>query len=195
MVVAGASPCDLKLHARAFWIRRSRSAPCAAAAAAAPCAPMPLSCSARCCLLRHRAGSLEPTRRPRERRRAASESSILIAPSALPSVRRSQSAPCAAAAAAAPCAPMPLSCSARCCPLRHRAGSPRADTTTARAPPSRERVVDPDRAVGFVERASIPIRALRGGSRARRAPFWPVITVFVCFRPPHTKRAEAKPRP
>ena len=30
----------------------------------------------------------------------------------------------------------------------------RADTTTERAPPSRERVVDPDRAVGFAERAS-----------------------------------------
>ena len=43
----------------------------------------------------------------------------------------------------------------------------RADTTTERAPPSRERVVDPDRAVGFAERASIPIRALRGGNRRR----------------------------
>ena len=35
----------------------------------------------------------EPTRRPRERRRAASESSFLIAPPASPSVRRSSSAP------------------------------------------------------------------------------------------------------
>ena len=105
-------------------VRRSQSAPCAAATAAAPCAPMPLSCSAHCCSLRHCAGSPEPTRRPSERRRAASESSILIAPSASPNVRRSPSAPCAAATAAAPCAPVPLSCSAHCCPfLRHRAGS------------------------------------------------------------------------
>ena len=48
-------------------------------------------------LFHRRAGSPEPTRRPSERRRAASESSILIAPSASPHVRRCQSAPCAAA--------------------------------------------------------------------------------------------------
>ena len=50
---------------------------------------------------------------------------------------------------------MPLSYSARCCSLPHCAGSARADTTTARAPPSRDRVVDLDRAAGFAERASI----------------------------------------
>ena len=52
-----------------------------AAAAAASSAPMLLSCSARCCFFcvtapAHR----EPTRRPRERRRAASEPSFLIGP-------------------------------------------------------------------------------------------------------------------
>ena len=50
----------------------------------------------------------------------------------------------------------------------------RANTTSARAPPSRERVVVPDRAAGFAERASIVIRASRvqpqPPRRARRRP-------------------------
>ena len=66
-----------------------------------------------------------------------------------------------AAAAAAPRAPMPLSCSALCCSLRHRAGSTRAGTTTARAPPSRERIVDSDRTACVAERASIVVSASR----------------------------------
>ena len=59
-------------------------------------------------------------------------------------------------------------------PARHRADSIRANTTTARAPPSRERVVGPDRAAGFAERAPIVIRASRvrpqPPRRARRRP-------------------------
>ena len=69
---------------------------------------------------------------------------------------------------------MPLSCSARCCSSHHRAGSPRADATTARAPLRRERVVDPDRAAGVAGRASISIRAS-------------------CVRPPPARRARRFP--
>ena len=170
----------------------------------------------------------EPTRRPRKRRRAARESPILIAPPALPSVRRPSSAPRAcgcsrraeradapfepsllllltsprqlnqsqhddresaaeprasrrswsrrrlhrgcvdlhprlarAAASAAPSAPKLPSSPACCCSSCHRASSIRANTTTARAPPSRERVADPDRAAGFAEGASTFTRASR----------------------------------
>ena len=50
---------------------------------------------------------------------------------------------------------------ARCCISRHRAGSIRANTTTARAPPSRERVADSDCTAGFAELATVCVRASR----------------------------------
>ena len=144
----------------------------------------------------------EPARRPRERRRAASESSILIAPPASPSVRRSQSAPRARgrrsrterADALLVLSPLLLLA------LPRRAGSARADTTTARAPPSRKRVIVPDRAAGFAERVSISICASRGGGRRRavRADTPNVLTPLLLLASPrrltesrHADRASA----
>ena len=62
--------------------------------------------------------------------------------------------------------------------LRHRAGSIRANTTTARAPPSRERVVVPDRAaVDLVDVRRSCRRAPRAPSRPhRRAPTDVILT-------------------
>ena len=69
---------------------------------------------------------------------------------------------------------MPLSCSARCGSLRHRAGSPKAETMTAQAPLSREQLVVPGRAAGITGRASISIRTSRvrppPPRRARQCP-------------------------
>ena len=133
--------------------RRARRCSSRAQPAAAPCITAPA----------HR----EPTRRPSERRRAASESPFPIAPPASPSVRRSQSAPrTCGRRRRVERADAPLVLSSLLLLLRHRASSPRADTTTARAPPSRERVVVPDRSASFTERASIAIRA----SCARQSP-------------------------
>ena len=93
---------------------------------------------------------------------------------------------------------MPLSYSARCCSLRHRAGSPRADTTTVRAQPSRERVVDPDRAAGFADRASIPIRASRvrppPPRRARRCPSRAQPAAAPCVTAPAHQEPTRRPR-
>ena len=103
-----------------------------------------------------------------------------------------------AAVAAAPSAPVSLSCSARCCSLRHRAGSPRADTTTERAPPSRERVVVPDRAAGFAERASISIRASRvrppPPRRARRCSSRAQLAAAPCVTAPAHREPTRRPR-
>ena len=145
--------------------RRSvRAAPLCRADFAAPQRAPP----ARLCQSRHA--------RPRERRRAASESSFLIAPPASPSVRRSSFAPGAcsrsrrAERADAPLRRAQLAAA----PHVTAPAQFRANTTSARAPPSRERVVVPDRAAGFAERASIVIRASRvqpqPPRRARRRP-------------------------
>ena len=121
--------------------------------------------------------NLEPTRRPRERRRAASESSFLIAPPASPSVRRSSFAPGACSRsrrAERADAPPPRRAQLAAAPHVTAPAQFRANTTSARAPPSRERVVVPDRAAGFAERAPIVVRAWRvqpqPPRRARRRP-------------------------
>ena len=78
--VAEARPRAARRHVmRPQPPRRARRRPPRAQLAAAPHVTAP--------------AQSEPTRRPRERRRAASESSTLIAPPASPSVRRSPSAP------------------------------------------------------------------------------------------------------
>ena len=93
---------------------------------------------------------------------------------------------------------MPLSCSARCCSLRHRAGSPKADTTTAQAPPSRERIVVPDRAAGFAERGSISICASRvrppPPRRARRCPSRVQLAAAPCVTAPAHRKPTRRPR-
>ena len=93
---------------------------------------------------------------------------------------------------------MLLSCSARCCSLHYRASSPRADTTTARAPPSRERVVVPDRSASFTERASIAIRASCARQspprRARRCPSRAQPAAVPCVTAPAHREPTRRPR-
>ena len=130
---------------------------------------MPLSCSACCCSLRTVPAYRADTT-PRERRRAAS---IVVPDRAAGFAERASisSAPRACAAAAAPSAPMPLSCSARCCSLRTAPAHPSRHDDGERAP-SREHVV-PDRAAGLAERAPISVVVLgvrRSGRTAERRP-------------------------
>ena len=91
-----------------------------------------------------------------------------------------------------------LSCATRFCSLRHRASSPRADTTTVRAPPSRERVAVPDRAAGFAGRASISIRASRARPppprRARRCSSRAQPAAAPCITAPAHREPTRRPR-
>ena len=135
----------------------------------------PPSSSACCCSSRHRAGSIRANtttaRAPPSRERVVvPDRAAGFAERAPIVVRASRVQPQPPRRARR----RPPSSSACCCSSRHRAGSIRANTTTARAPPSRERVVVPDRAAGFAERAPIVVRASRvqpqPPRRARRRP-------------------------
>ena len=120
------------------------------------------SCSARCCSLRHHASSI---RANTATARALSSCEQVVDPDrAAGFVERAPTATCASRMQPQPprrARRRSASIQAYCCSSRFRASSIRANTTTARAPSSRERVADPDRAAGFAERAPAFVRASR----------------------------------